>query len=177
MVDWIVGKLKWLLLVCMVGGPIVAFGCWQDGERRREVMAGGTETVADIDGATRVKRRRGGTTYKLDLAWDDGNGQRHIANDVTISPEFARQVIVNDRLTVGSLAIKFMPSPGDGATRDDGLAVEKENLIILHDTAHQEQTDQELVYVGAGAGIFGMIGSALMFLPWRRRREVPELAR
>jgi hypothetical protein len=172
MVGWIVGKLKWVLVICAVGGPVVALSCWQDANRRREVMASGVETVAAIDSATRVKRRRGGTTYKLDLSWRDPGGLQHRAEEVTISHELARQIIVEDRLTVGSLPIKYMRGEaGAGQGSREGASA-AENLIILPDTAHQEQTDQELVYVGAGAGLAGLIGSALMFLPRRRREPV-----
>ncbi|AWN36807.1 hypothetical protein [Methylobacterium radiodurans] len=165
MVGWIVGKLKWLLVICAVGGPIVTLSCWHDGNRRREVMANGVETVAAIDNAKRVKRRRGGTTYKLDLSWRDAGGVEHRVEDVTISHEFARQIIVEDRLVAASLPIKYMR----GGTGEGTLA--SENLIVLPDTAHQEQTDAELVYVGAGVGVVGVIGCALMFRPRRRRRE------
>lgn len=174
MVGWIVGKLKWLLVICMVGGPIVALSCWQDGLRRQEVMSEGIEAVAAIEAATRVKRRRSGTTYKLDLSWNDAGGLRHDAKDVTISHDLARQVIVEDRLIANALPIKYMRASSD--SRERGSTLAGENLIILPDSAYQEQSDHELIYVGAGAGIFGLIGSALMFLPWRRRREPHELA-
>ncbi len=36
MVGWVLGKLKWLTILCAVGGPIVALACWQDGTRRRD---------------------------------------------------------------------------------------------------------------------------------------------
>lgn len=74
MFGWILGKLKWLTVLCAIGGPILAFACWQDGNRRRDVMAMGIQTEATIDSATRVKRRRGGTNYKLDLSWMDRGG-------------------------------------------------------------------------------------------------------
>lgn len=165
MVGWIVGKLKWLLVICALGGPIVALSCWHDGNRRRDVMANGVETVAVIDNATRVKRRRGGTTYKLDLSWRDAGGVAHRAEDVSISHEFARQIIVDDRLMAASLPIKYMRA---GTTEG---ASASENLVVLPDTAHQERTDAELVAIGAGVGGVGVLGCALMFLPWRRRRE------
>jgi nitrate reductase gamma subunit len=39
----------------------------------------------------------------------------------------------------------------------------------LDDTAHQERSDQELVYAGMGAGVVRLIGAPLFFL--RRRRD------
>ncbi len=167
MVGWIVGKLKWLLLVCAVGGPILALSCWYDGNRRRDVMANGVQATASIESATRVKRRRGGTSYKLDLVWSDAGGLRRRAEEVSISHGLARQIVVDDRLVVGDLPIKYMPV---GTTSSDRVDP-SENLILLDDTAHQEQTDREMVYLGSGAGVVGLLGAALMFLPWRRRRE------
>ncbi len=183
MVGWIVGKLKWLLVICAVGGPIVALSCWHDGNRRRDVMANGVETVAAIDNATRLKRRRGGTTYKLDLSWRDAGGLEHKVEDVTISHELARQIIVDDRLTVGSLPIKYMRSEagaGQGSGQGSGEGTKasargsapSENLIVLPDAAHQERTAEELVYVGAGVGVVGALGCALVFRPRRRRDPV-----
>ncbi|CAO4145688.1 LPXTG cell wall anchor domain-containing protein [Methylorubrum thiocyanatum] len=164
MVGWILGKLKWLTVLCAVGGPIVALACWQDGNRRRDVMAMGIQTEATVDSATRVKRRRGGTSYKLDLSWTDGGGVRRKVEEVSISHALAAQVIVDDKLAVERLPIKYIAGEA-GSPKFD------ENVVILADTAHQEQTDQELVYVGSAAGFLGLIGAALFFLPRRRRRE------
>ena len=165
MVGWILGKLKWIMILCAVGGPIVALACWQDGHRRRDVMAMGVQTEAAIDSATRVKRRRGGTTYKLDLSWADGGGLRHKAEGVSISHALAAQLIVDDQLAVASLPIKYIVGEA-GSPKGD------ENVIVLDDTAHQEQTDRELIYVGSGAGVVGLIGAGLFFLPRRRREAV-----
>ena len=89
MVGWILGKLKWLTILCAVGGPVVALACWQDGNRRRDVMAMGIQTEATIESATRVKRRRGGTNYKLDLSWTDASGLKRTVEEVSISHALA----------------------------------------------------------------------------------------
>lgn len=164
MAGWILGKLKWLTVLCAVGGPILAFACWQDGNRRRDVMATGLQAEATIESATRVKRRRGGTSYKLDLSWTDAGGLRRKVEAVSISHALAAQVIVENRLAIDSLPIKYVPGESGSLKAD-------ENVIVLDDTAYQEQTDQELVYAGAGAGVLGLIGSALFFLPRRRRQH------
>lgn len=160
--DWLLGKLKWLTLLCAVGGPILALACWQDGNRRRDVMAMGVQTEATIESATRVKRRRGGTNYKLDLSWTDASGLKRKVEEVSISHALANQLIVDNRLAADTLAIKYMPGEAASPT-------ESENVIVLEDTAYQEQTDRELVYVGTGAGVLGLIGAALFVLPRRRR--------
>jgi len=164
MVGWLLGKLKWLTVLCAIGGPILAFACWQDGNRRRDVMAMGIQTEATIDSATRVKRRRGGTNYKLDLSWMDRGGLRRQAEGVSISHALAAQVIVDNQLAIDRLSIKYIAGEAGSLRADD-------NIIILDDTAHQERTDAELVYVGMGAGVVGLIGAAVFFLPRRRRRD------
>ncbi|BAU91322.1 hypothetical protein MPPM_2717 [Methylorubrum populi] len=164
MVGWILGKLKWLTILCAIGGPIVAVACWQDGNRRQDVMAMGVQTEATIESATRVKRRRGGTSYKLDLSWTDGSGITRKVEEVSISHALADKLIVDNRLAADTLPIKYIPG-------EAGSSKESENVVVLDDTAYQEQTDRELVYVGTGAGILGLIGAALFFLPRRRRGE------
>ncbi len=164
MVGWILGKLKWLTILCAVGGPIVALACWQDGNRRRDVMAMGVQTEATIESATRVKRRRGGTSYKLDLSWTDAAGLKRKVEEVSISHALADKLIVDNRLAADTLPIKYMPG-------EAGSPKESENVVVLEDKAYQEQTDRELVYVGLGAGALGLVGAALFFLPRRRRHE------
>lgn len=163
MVGWILGKLKWLTILCAVGGPIVALACWQDGNRRRDVMTMGVQTEATIESATRVKRRRGGTSYKLDLSWTDAGLKRKV-EEVSISHALADKLIADNRLAADTLPIKYMPG-------EAGSPKESENVVVLEDTAYQEQTDRELVYVGLGAGALGLVGAALFFLPRRRRHE------
>ncbi|MCE4224247.1 hypothetical protein HCU64_10835 [Methylobacterium sp. C25] len=162
MQGWLFGKLKWLLLIAAIGGPVLAFFCWQDGERRKDVMARGVETTASIDGATRTKGRRSGTSYKIDLSWTDAQGTRHKAKDVSVSTEYADRIIVDNKIAVDSTKIRYI---ADGA--------ETPNLIISDDESHQEETDRIMIYVGAGAGIIGLLGSGLIFSRSRRRQPQP----
>ncbi|WP_238253504.1 hypothetical protein [Methylorubrum podarium] len=127
-------------------------------------MAMGLQTEATIDGATRVKRRRGGTTYTLDLSWTDGGGLKRKVEEVSVSPALAAQLIADNHLVVDRIPIKYIPGEAGSPKQD-------ENIIVLDDTAYQEKTDEELVYAGAGAGVLGLAGSALFFLPRRRRRD------
>ena len=49
-------------------------------------------------------------------------------------------------------------------------------MIIADDAAKQADQDREMIYVGAGAGAIGIVGSALFFLLGRRRSESEEQA-
>lgn len=164
-VGWITGKIKWLLLIAAIGGPVLAFFSWQDGERVRKIAAQGIEAQASVEGATRTKRRRGGTSYSVDLAWKDAAGKDRTAEKISVSTQFANRIIANDKLTVDSLKIKYLPDePG------------KDAVIIADDAAKQADQDSEMIYVGAGAGAIGIVGSALFFLLGRRRQENEEQA-
>lgn len=157
-IGWIAGKVKWLLLIAAIGGPFMAYMSWQDGERVKKVVAEGVETQASVEGATRTKRRRGGTSYTVDLAWKDASGQDRTAEKVSISHQFASRIISNDRLTVDALPIKYLPG-------EQG----KDSVIIRDDADKQADLDHEMIYVGAGAGVVGILGSGLWFLLGRRR--------
>ncbi|MEN5083402.1 DUF3592 domain-containing protein [Bosea sp. TWI1241] len=162
-VSWIAGKIKWLLLIAALGGPVVAFMSWQDGQRVRKIAKDGVEAVASVESATRTKRRRGGTSYAIDLAWKDAGGASRTAEKISISQDYARRIIVGDTIRVATVPIKYLPDePG------------KDAVIIQEDAAKQVSTDDEMVYVGAGAGAIGLIGSGLFFLLGRRRSENEE---
>lgn len=159
-VSWVMGKLKWLLLIAAVGGPFVAYMSWQDGERVKRIAAEGVEAQASVEGATRTKSRRGVTSYSLDLAWKDVGGQARTVEKVSISREFADRIIANDKLQVGTLRIKYLPGEAG-----------KSSVIIQDDAAKQADLDHEMIYIGAGAGVIGLLGSAFFFLSGRRRSE------
>lgn len=163
---WIVGKLKYLLLIAAVGGPIMAWSSWEDGQRRREVEATGQTASASVDGATRTKRRRGGTSYKVHLSWTDTTGKTHSARDVSISHGLANRIIVADQIQVDTLPIKYLVD-----TSGNTLGT-SENVIVVDDESYQLKSDDELIYVGIAAGLVGALGSALLF--WLGRRRSPE---
>ncbi|MDR6870678.1 hypothetical protein J2Y55_001678 [Bosea sp. BE125] len=159
-IGWAIGKIKWLLLIAAVGGPVIAYMSWADGERVKHVAAQGIETQASIESATRTKRRRGGTSYAVDLAWKDAKGEERKAEKVAVSLGFANQIIRAEKIVADTVWIKYLPDePG------------KDAVILRDDAEAQANTDQELIYVGAGAGVVGIIGSALFFLSGRRRKD------
>lgn len=159
MLDWLLGKIKWLLLVAAVGGPILAFISWQDEQRRHAVVANGVDATAEIEGLTRSKRRRGGTSYKVSLSWTDADGKARSATDVPLSNGYAERMIRNDKIVVDKLPIRYIAK-----------SETEENVILAEDESWQEKSDRELIYAGAIAGLVGAIGWGLIFLLGRRRK-------
>ena len=164
-VAWIVDRLRWLLLAAAGGGAVLVYMGWSDAERIRDIETNGIEAVANIEGATRTKRRRGGESYALKLAWRDNKGGVQTHERVTISSTFARQIIVADQITRGTVRIKYLPD----ATIDSVP-------IVLEDAARQEDQDQFLMNLGFGLAGGGLVGSGLFFLIGRRRRNDPHHA-
>jgi hypothetical protein len=161
MLAWLMDKVRWLLLLAAVGGPALAYFSWADAARIRDVETNGVEATALIEGATRTQRRRGGTSYALDLAWKDAKGGVRKAEKVSVSRSFADQIIRNDKLTRNSLRIKYL--------RDD----ESITPVVIEDASRQEDQDAFMVQAGVGAGAVGIVGSVLMLM-MRRRRQTAE---
>jgi hypothetical protein len=159
---WIVDRLRWLMVgAALVGAGFIYLG-WSDAARIRDVEVNGIETVANVEGATRTKRRRGGETYSLKLAWRDNRGGVQTHDRVTISSAFARQIIVDDRISRATVRIKYLPE----ATIDSVP-------IVLEDAARQEEQDAFMMQLGLGLAGVGVVGSGLFFLVGRRRRDEP----
>lgn len=161
MLAWLIDKVRWLLLIAAVGGPALAYFSWSDAERIRDVETNGVEAVAVIEGATRTQRRRGGTSYSLDLAWKDAKGGVRKAEKVSVSRTFADQLVKNEKLTRNALRIKYL--------RDDATVTP----VVVEDASRQEDQDAFMVQAGIGAGAVGIAGSAVLLL-MRRRRQTAE---
>ncbi len=159
MLSWLFDKIRWLLLIAAVGGPAMAYFSWSDSQRIHDIESNGVEATAAIEGATRTKRRRGGTTYSLQLAWKDGKGAVRKADGVTISRTFADTIIRDDKITRNAVRIKYLA--GD----------ETVTPVVMEDATRQEEQDVFMMQAGLGAGAIGIVGSALVLLLRRRRQE------
>lgn len=158
MISWILGKLKGIFLLAAVGGPALAGYMWWDETRIKDIEQNGIEAAASIEGATRTKRRRGGESYDINLAWKDQKGQPRTASAVGVSIAFAGQIIRDDKIIRRSVRIKYLAEDQDAKP------------ILLEDAGRQAETDRELMWVGAGTGVVGILGSLLFFLGGRGRR-------
>lgn len=156
MLSWIIGKLKWLCLLAAVGGPVMAYFGYSSAVEMKDVLANGVETTAVIDGGAVRKGRRSGTSYSLDLHWNDKAGARQQAEKVSISSALADKIIVGDKLVRDKLTIKYLA----------GAAEVKP--VILEDAARQIGNNEQMVPVMIGAGVLGAIGSAFFLMRGRR---------
>ena len=157
MIAWLVGKIRWLLLLGAVGGPVFAYIGWSDAERIKEVEKNGVEATAAIDGATRRKGRRSGVSYSVNLAWKDTKGNVQKAEKIAVSQSFADKIIRDDKIVRDTLKIKYLPDELDAKP------------VIIEDAQRQDESDQFMMQAGLGAGAVGIVGSLLMLLRGRRR--------
>jgi hypothetical protein len=160
-IGWIVGKIKWLLILAAIGGPVLAYFGWEDAQRRQDIAKRGVEATATVAGATKTTRKRGGVSYTVNLQWKDANGKDRSAEKISISSDYARQIIRNDRLTIAETRVKYVPDATD----------DKSGVMIVADTGKQDDLDEGMIYAGAGIGAIGIVGSALFFFLGRRREE------
>ncbi len=163
--NWIVGKVKWLLVVLAIGGPFFAYIGWSDAERTARIASQGVEADAAITGATRKKRRRSGTSYALNIAWKDSKGELRKADDILISHRLAERVIRDDRIVMETTRVKYLPDEP-----------EKSGVILVEDADEQASLDSGMTYAGLGAGAIGIVGSGLFFGLGRRRSRRADTA-
>lgn len=160
MVGWILGKLKWLLIVAAIGGPVSAYVGWTDVDRVNQVVAKGVETEALITGATRKKGRKSGTSYYVDITWKDSKGEVQRASDIHMSGAMARKLIRDDKIVVDSVRIKHLAELSG-----------KDGVVLVDDANEELDLDRFMMYGGAIVGLIGIIGCALMFGVFGRRKS------
>ena len=161
--DWIMGKLKWLLVIAAIGGPVFAYLGWEDVARVNNVMDKGVEGSARITSAVRKKGRKSGTSYYVNLAWKDASGAERTADDIRVSNVLAGQLFQNDRFDSSRpVKIKYLADQPD-----------KDGLVIVDDAKESLETDRFMMYGGAIVGAVGLLGCALVFGLLGRLRSKP----
>jgi hypothetical protein len=114
MIAWIKRKARIFFLVMTVSpflvGGFFLYGNYYIYPKSKETFDSGVETLANVEGGTRMKRRRSGSsTISLDLSWQDQSGRTR-TEKVWISSSLADKIIRNDALTVETLSIKYLDS-------------------------------------------------------------------
>ena len=151
-------NLKWALLLAIVGGPAFAYFSYTEVQTLKRVMAEGVEATALVDGGESRSGRRRATTYKIHAIWTDQAGAER-AENIAISSEYAGKIIQDDFLTIDSVVVKY-------------LANEPTVAAVVAEDAPTQIADKELmIWLGIGAGIVGIIGSAIFFLTGRKKPE------
>jgi hypothetical protein len=151
-------NLKWALLLAIVAGPAFAYFSYSEAQTLKRVSAEGVEATAVVDGGESRSGRRSGTTYKIHAIWTDQAGAER-AENITISSEYAGKIIEDDYLLIESVVVKY-------------LANDPSVPAVVAEDAPQQIADKELfMWLGAGAGVIGLIGSAIFFLMGRKKPE------
>jgi hypothetical protein len=151
-------NLKWALVIAIFAGPAFAYWSYTEAQTLKRVMAEGVEATAVVDGGEVRSGRRSGTSYKIHAIWTDAAGAER-AEDISISSEYAGKVIEGDFLVVDSVVVKYLASDASVPA------------VVVED-APQQIADKELfMWLGAGAGVVGLIGSAIFFLVGRKKPQ------
>lgn len=161
MISWILNRLKWVGLLAGLS-PFIAGGLeYNSASIASDFATNGVETEADIDGGTRTKRRRSGTSFSLDLSWKDKAGKVQRAEKVSIPRDIADRIIQNDQLTIDKIKILYIP--------DD---LSKTPVVAAANSRNVAEP------VSAAAKMFGMLlpiglmGGALFWFLRRREQRV-----
>ena len=156
--SWVLGKIKWVLLMAAVGGPFLAYTSYTEATEIDEVLAKGVDAIAVIDGGTVRKGRRSGTSYSINLSWPDKTGKKQVAEKVTITAALASQIIVGDNLVRDTVKIKYLPDTPDVKP------------VIIEDAKQRLQNSAEMMPVGLVGGAVGALGAAAFFFFGRRKQ-------
>jgi hypothetical protein len=163
MIAWILSRLKWLGLLAAVSPFVVGGLEYNSASTASDFAKNGVEVMADVDGGTRTKRRRSGTSFSLDLSWQDKAGKTQRAEKVSIPRDMADRIIVNDQLTVDKIKILYIPD--DPSMKPVVAGANARNVAEP---------------VGAALGVFAtflpisLLGGALFY--FLRRREQRQVA-
>jgi hypothetical protein len=150
-------NLKWALVLAIFAGPAVAYFTWTEANAIRHVVADGVRADAVVDGGMVRSGRRSGRSYTLHAIWQTEAGQR--AEDVKISTTFADQIILDDAIMIDAVSLLYLPSEPDAP------------IVVADDADNQLADKQNLIWLGIGAGILGLVVSPIWFLIEARNRK------
>jgi hypothetical protein len=113
MIGWIFRRLKWFGLLAAIAPFAVGALEYNSVNLDNDMRANGIDAVAEIEGGTRTKRRRTGSSFSVNLSWKDAAGQMRMAEKVSISRSLADRIIKDDQLVTDTIKIRYLPNePG-----------------------------------------------------------------
>ncbi len=149
MISEYLDKAKWICVLAAIGGPVFAYMAVADTLHIKNVNKSGVEAIAVIENMTKTTRRRRGTSYDVDLKWEDASGQTRQVKNLSISKTLAKASISGDNLVVPAFPIKYLA--------DDPKA----DPIIVPDIEHQIENNDFSLLIGeivGGVGLFAALG-------------------
>jgi hypothetical protein len=165
MISWLLRRFK-LVLWLMALSPLalLGWGLYDQFARYPEqklIFDTGTEVSANIDGGTRTKRRRSGTSFSVNLTWKDKAGKTRTAEKVSIGQTLADKIIRDDQLIVDTLKIKYVE------------ADETVQPLVLAEMAPTGPSEPVGYLPVAGSLPLAFTGGGILY--WLRRRAVRAL--
>jgi hypothetical protein len=162
MANWL-SQWKWALVIAIFAGPAFAYWSYTEGQTYKRIMAEGVETTATIDGGESTTRRGVTTSTKINAVWQTaGNVERKEA--IEVSSEYAKKIIDGDYLTIEEAKIKYLPNELEAGA------------LVTEDGPQRIKDKEMMMYLGAGAGVIGLIGAPIVFLAGRRKKPEPAKA-
>ena len=145
-------KLKWLCIGAAIAGPVFAYFAVTDTNHINKVNKMGVEAIAVVDGMTKTSRRRGGTSYDVDLKWEDASGETREVKGLSISKKLALASIEGDNLTVPAYPIKYLANDPDA------------DPIIVPDIENQLNSNDFSILMGEVIGGVGLVAALAIFI-------------
>lgn len=156
MTKWL-WQLKWLFVIAIFAGPILAFFEHQDSQRIQRIMANGAALEARVD-ELRVQHNRRSDSYTLALTFvgPDGTSTRQL---VDVTGSFAESITVGEGISIQTTQIKYLPTESS------------EPVVVVADADNMLRADQTTMWTCIIAAILGLIISPIWFVVERRMKN------
>lgn len=103
------GRLKFIALLGIVIGPILAFMGWKEKGRLERIGAEGKTVQASIDGGSMRRGRRGSKTYSMDVTFTPEGGAP-IHQTFKVKKAYVDQHITNSAISDPTAEVRYLPS-------------------------------------------------------------------
>src|SRR5262245_50470283 len=148
-----IGRLKWLAVVLLVGGLVFAWMGWQASETWARLEQHGKTTGGVIEGLEVTKSRRSGKSYKMVVSYTPAGGapmrETFAVTKACVDKRVRGDTIVDDKCTV-----RYDPADPRTALIEGGW-----------------KDDRWMLNAGIGGFALGALGTFLLF-----RRKAPPAA-
>jgi Protein of unknown function (DUF3592) len=138
-------RLKYIALIALIGGPIIAFSGYSEKKDHEKIVAEGVKVEGVITGGESSKRRRRGTTYTFDIEFKTKDGKA-VKKNLSVPKSFVDAHVQGDTITNDKVEVLYLPSDPN---KCEVVGVKSEHEAML--------------YGGSVAGAAGLLGTVLIF--------------